>query len=137
MFHPRTTTKGCETGVSIATPTAMAPLSRKAPGTMFRLGFAAIALACGLIAVSGDARARQETPDEQLAYCTRLHGLYWKYHANYFHHDGTWAEAELARHHCDHGNFEPGTKQLERMLRNDLFVMPSESSPTSTGSAQR
>jgi hypothetical protein len=129
MFHARTTTNGSKRG-------ATALLSHEAPGSMFRLGFAAIALACGLIAVSGDAKARQEAPEE-LAYCSRLYGLYWKYHANYFHHDGTWAQAELARTDCDHGNVELGTKELERILRDDLFVIPSERSPTYTGSAQR
>jgi len=126
MSHTRTTTKGSATGL----------LAHEAPGIMLRLGFGAIALACCLIAVSGDARARQEAP-EDLAYCTRLHGLYWKYHANYYHHDGTWAQAELAQSDCDHGNVELGTKQLERILRDDLFVIPSERSPTYTGSAQR
>jgi hypothetical protein len=135
MFHPRTTTKSCETGVSIATPTTVAPLSRKAAGTMFRLGFAVIAVACGLLAVSGDARARQEAPEE-LAYCSRLYGLYWKYHANYFHHDGTWAQAELARSDCAQGKLNAGTKQLEQILRDDLFVIPDERSPTYTGFAQ-
>jgi hypothetical protein len=103
---------------------------------MFRLGFAAIALACALIVATGDAKARQEAPEE-LAYCSRLYGLYWKYHANYFHHDGTWAQAELARSDCDHGKLDAGTKQLERILRDDLFVIPSERSPTYSGSAQR
>jgi hypothetical protein len=103
---------------------------------MFRLGFAVIAVACGLIAVSGDAKARQEAPEE-LAYCSRLYGLYWKYHANYFHHDGTWAQAELARTDCAQGKLDAGTKELERILRDDLFVIPSDRSPTYTGSAQR
>jgi hypothetical protein len=125
MSHTRTTTKSGPMGL----------LTHEAPGTIVRLGFAAIALACCLIAVSGDARARQEAP-EDLAYCTRLHGLYWKYHANFFHHDGTWAQAELARSDCDHGKVALGTKQLERILRDDLFTIPSEKSPTYTGSAQ-
>ena len=137
MFHVRTTTKASEKVVPIPTSAATARLSYEAPGTMFRLGFGAIALACCLIAVTGDARARQETPAEESAYCTRLYGLFWKYHDNYFHHDGTWAQAELAQSDCDHGNLEPGIKQLERILRDDLFVIPSEKSPTYTGSAQR
>jgi hypothetical protein len=136
MSHARTTTKGSEKVVPIPISAATARLSYEAPGTMFRLGFGAIALTCCLVAVTGDARARQQS-SEELAYCTRLHGLYWKYHANYFHHDGTWAQAELAQSDCDHGNLEPGTKQLERILRDDLFVIPSEKSPTDTGSAQR
>src|SRR5260370_3787172 len=90
MFHVRTTTKASEKVVPIPTSAATARLSYEAPGTMFRLGFGAIALACCLIAVTGDARARQQS-SEELAYCTRLHGPYWKSHANSFHHDGTWA----------------------------------------------
>ena len=103
---------------------------------MLRLGCGAIALACCLIALSGGAGARQENPEE-LAYCTHLHGLFWKYHANYFHHDGTWAQAELARSDCDRGNVDTGTMQLERILRDDLFVIPSEKSPTYNGFARR
>ena len=137
MSHTRTTTKGSESGVAIPAPAAPALLAREAHGTMIRLGLAAIAVACWLIAMSGDAKAGQETPDEERAYCTRLYGLFWKYHANYYHHDGTWAQAELARSNCDHGNLEAGTKQLERILRHDLFEIPSERSPTYTGSAQR
>jgi hypothetical protein len=130
MFHARTTTNGSKRG-------ATALLSHEASGSMFRLGFAAIAVACWLIAVTGDARARQETPAEESAYCTRLYGLFWKYHANYFHHDGTWAQAELARSDCEHGKLDGGITQLERILRNDGFVMPSERSPTYIGSAPR
>ena len=126
MSHTRTTTKSGP----------MRLFTHEAPGTILRLGVGAIALACCLIAVSGDARARQEAPGD-LAYCTQLHGLFWKYHANFFHHDGTWAQAELARSDCDYGKVELGTNQLERILRDDLFTIPSERSPTYTGSAQR
>jgi hypothetical protein len=112
-----------------------APFAHEAHGTMIRLGLAAIAVACWLIAVSGDAKARQETPAEERAYCTRLHSLFWKYHANFLHHDGTWARAELARYDCDHGKLEPGTGQLENILRGDLFVVPPGRSPTYTGFA--
>ena len=135
MSHAQTTTKNSKRGVPMPAPAATALLSHEASGTMFRRGFAAIALACCLMVATGDARARQVTPDEELAYCRRLHGLYLKYHVNYYV-DGNWAEAELARHHCDHGKFEPGTTQLERILRGDLFVIPSERSPTYTGFAQ-
>jgi len=31
------------------------------------------------------------------------------------HHDGNWAQAELAQSDCDHGNVGLGTKQLERI----------------------
>jgi hypothetical protein len=134
MSHARRTTKGSEKVVQI--PTSAARLSYEAPGTMLRLGFGAIALACCLIAVTGDARARQQS-SEELAYCTRLHGLYWKYHANFFHHDGTWVQAELAQSDCDHGKLEAGTKQLKRLLRDDLFVIPENKSPTYIGFAPR
>ena len=132
MSHVLTTIKGREKVVAAHTAT----LAHEAPKTMIRRGFAAIALACSLIAVTGAAAAGQEAAEE-LAYCTRLYGLYWKYHANYFHHDGTWAEAELAQYNCDHGKVQSGTKELERILRDDLFVIPSERSPTYTGSARR
>ena len=66
----------------------------------------------------------------------RLYGLYWKYHANYFHHDGTWAKAELARSDCESGKLEQGTKPLEDILRADFFVIPSDRSPTYLGFAR-
>jgi hypothetical protein len=132
MFHARPTT----TGVPTLAVTATALRARRAPETRFRIRFFAIALACCLIAVTGNTRADTQT-SEEAAYCTRLYGLYWKFHANFFHHDGTWAQAELARSDCDHGNVELGTKQLERILQDDLFVIPGERSPTYTGSAQR
>jgi hypothetical protein len=125
MSYARTTTKNSATGL----------LGNEAPGTMLRLGFGAIALAWCLLAVSGDARAQQAP--EELAYCTRLNGLFWKYHANFFHHDGTWVQAELARSDCDHGKLEAGTRQLERILRDDLFVIPEDRSPTYIGFAPR
>ena len=126
MSHTRTMTKGGPMGL----------LAHEAPGTMFRLGFTAIALACGLIAVTGDASARQETLAAESAYCTRLYGLFWKYHANYYHHDGTWAKAELARSDCQRGELEQGIKQLEDILRADLFTIPSERSSTYLGFAR-
>jgi hypothetical protein len=135
MSHAPTTTKGSERGVPIPSPAGLTLFAHEAHRTMIRLGIAAIAVACWLIAVSGDAKARQETPVEERAYCTRLHSLFWKYHANFFHHDGTWVRAELARSDCDHGKLEPATGQIEIILRHDLFVVPADRSPTYTGFA--
>jgi hypothetical protein len=127
MSHARTTIKG----------TATALLAHEAPRTMFRLGFAAIALAGCLIVATGDARARLATPDEERAYCTELYGVYFRYHLNLFHHDGDAERADMARYDCQRGNLEAGTKQLERILRNDGFVIPSERSPTSLNNFSR
>jgi hypothetical protein len=134
MSHTLTTTRSRASGIPTPTPAATALVSYQPEKTMIRLGLAVIALACCLIAVTGDARAEEEAPDK-LAYCTRLYGLFWKYHANYFHHDGTWAQAELALSDCRHGNLEAGTKQLEHILRADLFEIPSDQSPTYQGFA--
>ena len=135
MSHAPTTTKGSERGVAILSSACPTLFAHEAHGTMIRLGLAAIAVACWLIAMSGDAKARQETPAEARAYCGRLHSLFWKYHANFLHHDGTWARAELARYDCDHGKLEPATGQLEIILRDDRFVVPPDRSPTYTGFA--
>jgi hypothetical protein len=135
MSHALTMTRSHESGIPTSTPVATALVSYQPEKTMIRLGLAVIALACCLIAVTGDARAQTEAPDT-LAYCTRLYGLYWKHHANYFHHDGTWAQAELALSDCRHGKLEAGIDELEHILRNDLFVIPGDRSPTYQGFAK-
>ena len=99
-----------------------------------RLGFGAIALACGLVAATGDAAARQGTAEE-IAYCSQLYGKFARYHFNLYHHDGTWARAELAKIACAKGDIEAGTKELELILQEDRW--PLDGRPTSIGSAPR
>ena len=98
-----------------------------------RLGFFAVALACGLIATTGDATARQGTPEER-AYCAQLYAKYVRYHFNLYHMDG-WATAQLAQLDCGNGNVDRGIRELELILQRDGW--PSDRPSTSIGSAPR
>jgi len=135
MSYALTRTRSSEKGVPASTLAATSLVSHQPEKTVIRLGLAITALACCLIALTTDARARQAAPDE-LAYCARLSALYGRYHFNLYHMDGTWAPAELARLDCVHGNVDRGTRDLERILQDDRFVLPQDRSPTYQGFAQ-
>ncbi|MFI5000588.1 MAG: hypothetical protein ACHQK9_11985 [Reyranellales bacterium] len=62
---------------------------------------------------------------EQLARCTKLYDLWARYHLRYWPDgDGQRMRAELAFYQCKLGDFEPGTKELERLLRQNLLPIP-------------
>jgi hypothetical protein len=105
------------------------------PGTVFRLGLGAFALAIALVQATAGARAQQSSSEES-AYCAQLAGLYSRYHFNLYHPDGTWARAELAKLDCTHGKPRAGTRELEHILRNDRFVIRNHPVPAG-GIAER
>lgn len=50
--------------------------------------------------------------------CTMLYGMWYRYEQQAtFYHTGQRARAELALYDCQKGDYEPGIKELERLLR--------------------
>lgn len=50
--------------------------------------------------------------------CTKLYGMWFRYEQQpTFYHTGQRARAELALYDCQKGDYEPGIKELERLLR--------------------
>ena len=61
----------------------------------------------------------------QLAYCTQLYQLYFRYHTVItYAHDGQRVHAELALEDCIHGNTAAGIKTLTTLLRRQRFEVP-------------
>lgn len=86
---------------------------------------AAAALLLGLLA----ACAKGEPPSPQLAYCTELYQLYFRYHPVItFAHNGQRVRVELALEDCVHGNYAAGIRTLTTLLiRHRLTVPPPPS----------
>ncbi len=75
-------------------------------------------------AVSGCAQEGAKSP-ELLNRCAQLHRLWTRYEtSNTINLSGQRAQAELALHHCQRGEFDRGLKELERLLRRDLIAFP-------------
>lgn len=69
--------------------------------------------------------ASAEPPSPQLAYCTQLYQLYFRYHTVItYAHDGQRVHAELALEDCIHGNTAAGIKTLTTLLRRQRFDVP-------------
>lgn len=50
--------------------------------------------------------------------CAKLYGMWFRYEQQpTFYHTGQRARAELALYDCNKGDYEPGIKELERLLR--------------------
>lgn len=94
---------------------------------MFALARLALRLApCVILiaAVSGCAQEGAKSP-ELLKRCTELHRLWLRYETSHtINFSGQRAQAELALHHCQRGEFDRGLKELERLLRRDLIPFP-------------
>lgn len=82
---------------------------------------AAALLLCGLASCT----TPEGVSPRQLAYCTQLHQLYFRYHTVItYAHDGQRAQAELALHRCDRGNYAAGIKMLTALLIRDRVTVP-------------
>jgi len=62
---------------------------------------------------------------QQLAYCTQLHQLYFRYHTVItYAHNGQRAQAEFALHACEQGDYAAGIKVLTVLLSRDRVTVP-------------
>ena len=69
------------------------------------------------------------TPDgfssRQLAYCTQLYQLYFRYHTVItYAHNGQRAQADLALHACERGDYAAGIDRLTALLVRDRVTVP-------------
>jgi len=77
-----------------------------------------------LCSLAGCARPAGFAP-QQLAYCTQLHQLYFRYHTVItYAHNGQRARAELALHDCTQGDYAAGIKVLTALLTRDRVTVP-------------
>jgi len=61
----------------------------------------------------------------QLAYCAQLYQLYFRYHTVItYAHDGQRAQAELALHACEQGDYAAGIKVLTALVARDRVTVP-------------
>jgi hypothetical protein len=61
----------------------------------------------------------------QLAYCTQLYQLYFRYHTVItYAHNGQRAQAELALHACEQGDYAAGIERLTALLARDRVAVP-------------
>jgi hypothetical protein len=75
---------------------------------------------CGL---AGCAKSGPYSP--QLAYCEQLYKLYFRYHTLItYAHNGQRAQAELALHACEQGNYAAGIERLTALLVRDRVTVP-------------
>jgi hypothetical protein len=82
--------------------------------------------ATAVAAVAACSSAPPPSP-KLMARCTKLYAMWYRYEQQpTFWHTGQRARAELALYDCQKGNYEPGIKELERLLRRGLFTIPSE-----------
>lgn len=62
-----------------------------------------------------------------MARCGQFYALWFRYEQHVtFHHSGQRAQAELALDDCQHGRYDAGLRQLEKMLRRGLLPIPPE-----------
>lgn len=62
-----------------------------------------------------------------MARCTQFYALWFRYEQHItFHHTGQKAQADLALDDCQHGRYDAGLQQLEKMLRRGLIPIPPE-----------
>jgi len=74
--------------------------------------------------VAACASAPQPSP-QLMARCTQLYGLWWRYENHpTFHHTGQRARAELALDYCQHGRYDEGIQELEKLLRRGRIPIP-------------
>lgn len=82
--------------------------------------------ACAAIVVAASSCSSTPPPSPKLmAYCTKLYGMWFRYEQQpTFYHTGQRARAELALYDCEKGNYDPGIKELERLLRRGRHTIP-------------
>lgn len=91
---------------------------------MVRLASRFMASATLAVAVAACTSAPPASP-ELLARCTQLYMLWARYEQHYtYHHTGQRARAELALDDCQHGSYDAGLQQLERMLKRGRIPVP-------------
>ena len=77
-----------------------------------------------LCSLAGCAKPEGFAP-QQLGYCTQLHQLYFRYHTVItYAHDGQRAQAELALHACEQGDYATGIKLLTALLTRERVTVP-------------
>lgn len=77
-----------------------------------------------LCSLAGCARPAGFSP-QQLAHCTQLHQLYFRYHTVItYAHDGQRAQAELALHACEQGDYAAGIERLTALLTHGRVTVP-------------
>jgi hypothetical protein len=83
------------------------------------------AAACLLLcSLAGCAKPERPAP-QQLAYCSKLHQLYFSYHPVItYAHNGQRAQAELALQACTEGNYAAGIGTLTALLSRDRVAVP-------------
>ena len=77
-----------------------------------------------LFSLAGCAKTEGFAP-QQLAYCTQLYQLYFRYHTVItYAHNGQRARAELALEDCTHGDYAAGIKMLAALLTSHRVTIP-------------
>ena len=82
-----------------------------------------VVMAAFLAVVSARGAAPPPSP-KLMARCAQLYAIWFRYeqHPTY-HHTGQRARAEVALYDCQKGNYEPGIRELERLLRRGGFTV--------------
>ena len=75
---------------------------------------------------SGCTTAAPQSP-KLMARCTQMYALWVRYCQDFIlFQSGQRAQAELALHQCQNGQYESGLQQLERILKRDRIAIPPE-----------
>ena len=93
-----------------------------------RLPFVPLVTLAGAACAVGCATTR---PNPRLAYCTQLHGLYYRYRPiPRSGHDGQIAQAEYAIYQCRIGRYDEGIATLTELIQRHLVTVPTPEVPT-------